>query len=67
MGPHILSTWLSDGDLVQLVRKSISTPNIRFGIYYGISNNSRGYWDLTNAAIELGYRPRDNAESFFQK
>ena len=67
MGPRILSTWLSDGDLVQLVSKSIATPNIRFGIYYGISNNSRGYWDLTNAAIDLGYRPLDNAEDYAEK
>ena len=64
MGPRILSTWLSDGDLVQLVSKSISTPEIRFGIYYGISNNSRAYWDLTNAKVELGYGPRDNAEDY---
>lgn len=64
MGPRILSTWLSDDDLVQLVRKSISAPGIGYGIYYGISNNSRGYWDLTNAAIDLDYRPRDNAEDY---
>ena len=63
-GIRILSTWLSDRDLVQLVRRSIDTPNIRFGIYYGISNNARGYWDLTNAQSELGYTPQDNAEEY---
>ena len=67
MGPRILSTWLCDSDLVQLVSKSISTPEIGFGIYYGISNNSRAYWDLTNAAIDLGYRPRDNAEDYAEE
>jgi uronate dehydrogenase len=67
MGPRILSTWLSDDDLVQLVQKAVTAPGVGYGIYYGISNNSRGYWDLTNAAIELGYQPRDNAEDYAEE
>lgn len=63
-GPRILSTWLSAKDLVQLVRRSIDAPGIRFGIYYGISNNARGYWDLSNAVTDLGYAPEDNAEEY---
>ncbi len=63
-GERILSTWLSDRDLVQLVRRSIEAPDISWGVYYGISNNSRAYWDLTNAAIDLGYAPLDNAEDY---
>ncbi|MBM4437105.1 MAG: NAD(P)-dependent oxidoreductase [Actinobacteria bacterium] len=64
MGARILSTWLSDRDLVQLVQRAIEAPGLRFGIYYGVSNNARRYWDLTNAATELGYYPRDNAEEY---
>ena len=64
MGARILSSWFSAGDLVQLVRRSIETPGIRHGIYYGVSNNARAHWDLTNAAIDLGYRPRDDAENY---
>jgi uronate dehydrogenase len=64
MGPRILSTWLSDRDLVDLVRRAIEAPDLRFGIYYGISANSRAYWDLTNAVSELGYRPHDDAEDY---
>ena len=64
MGPRVLSTWLSEGDLIRLIRRSVEAPDIRWGIYYGISNNARAYWDLTNAVTELGYRPRDNAEDF---
>ena len=63
-GIRILSTWLSDRDLVQLIRRSIDTPGIDFGIYYGISNNSRGYWDLTDAYTSLGYAPEDDAEDY---
>lgn len=64
MGPRILSTWLSDRDLIQLVRKALSAQGVKFGIYYGISNNSRSYWDITNASSELGYHPQDNAEDY---
>ena len=63
-GARILSTWLSDRDLVNLVRRSVEAPGIRWGIYYGISANARAYWDITNAVTELGYRPRDNAEEY---
>ena len=63
-GVRILSSWLSDRDLVQLVRRSIDVPGIGYGIYYGISNNARGYWDLTNAQTDLGYTPQDNAEDY---
>ncbi len=64
MGPRILSTWLSDRDLVGLVERAVAAPDIRFGIYYGISANARAYWDITNAVSELGYRPADNAEDY---
>lgn len=64
MGPRILSSWLSDRDLVHLVRRSIETRGIKWGIYYGISANARACWDITNAVTELGYRPKDNAEEY---
>ncbi len=64
IGARILSTWLSDRDLVHLVRRSIEAPNVTWGVYYGISANARAYWDITNAVTELGFRPQDNAEEF---
>ena len=64
MGPRILSTWLSDRDLVHLTERAILAPDINYGIYYGISANARAYWDITNAVSELGYRPVDNAETY---
>ena len=59
---RILSTWLSHRDCVQLVWRSIEADRIKFGIYYGISGNSRAYWDISNARKELGYEPEDDAE-----
>jgi uronate dehydrogenase len=61
---RILSTWLSHRDMVQLVRRSIEAEAIRFGIYYGISGNTRAYWDIENARKEIGYTPEDNAETY---
>ena len=59
-----LSTWLSYKDAVQLCWRGIEAENVKFGIYFGISGNTRAYWDLQNAKEELGYDPIDNAESF---
>ena len=58
--PRFESTWLSHRDLAQLVRKSLSTKT-RFGIYYGVSNNAKRFWDISNAEAELGYHPEDDA------
>lgn len=54
------STWLSHRDLVQLVKKSL-LADIKFGIYYGVSGNKKRFWDISNAKIELGYNPEDDA------
>jgi len=56
------STWLSHRDLAQLVRKSLEAE-VKFGIYYGVSNNKRRFWDISNAEAELGYHPEDDASS----
>ena len=60
--PRFKSTWLSHRDLVQLVRKSL-TADVKFGIYYGVSNNAKRFWDISNAEAELGYHPEDDASS----
>jgi uronate dehydrogenase len=60
-GDRILSTWLSHRDCVQLVWRSIEA-DVRYGIYYGISGNTRAYWDIQSARHELGYAPEDDAE-----
>ena len=54
------STWLSHRDLLQLVKCSL-TADVEFGIYYGVSDNRKRFWDISNAERELGYRPQDDA------
>ncbi len=58
--PRLRSTWLSHRDLVQLVQCSLQA-DVAFGIYYGVSNNHRRFWDISNAERELGYHPQDDA------
>ncbi|MEW6687976.1 MAG: NAD(P)-dependent oxidoreductase [Pseudomonadota bacterium] len=58
-----LSIWISPRDLAELVKIGIEHPAIRFEIVYGISGNTRAWYDNANA-VRLGYRPRDNAEDY---
>ncbi len=61
--PRQFATLLTHGDLVQLVRCCIEAPaDLKYGIYYGVSNNKRRFWDIGNARDEIGYIPVDNAE-----
>ncbi len=61
--PRAVGSWLSYGDLIQLVTRAIDTPITGFSIVYGVSNNDRAPVDNAKAAF-LGYRPKDNAERF---
>jgi uronate dehydrogenase len=56
-----LSTWLSVGDGVRLFDTCLRTPDLGFAVVYGISANTRAWWDLA-AGRALGYHPVDDAE-----
>jgi uronate dehydrogenase len=58
-----LSTWLSPGDAVRLAHACLSAADLDFAIVYGISANSRGWWDLAPGRA-LGYQPVDDAEEY---
>ena len=58
-----LSIWFSPRDLAQLVTIGIEHPEIRFEIVYGVSRNTRSWYDNSNA-YRLGYQPQDDAESY---
>ena len=58
-----LSTWLSHDDAVRMVDACLTTPAPGFAVLYGISANTRAWWDL-EAGRALGYDPQDDAESF---
>ena len=58
-----LSTWLSHDDGVRMVEAALTTPAPGFAVLYGISANTRGWWDL-EPGRRLGYDPLDDAEDF---
>jgi uronate dehydrogenase len=58
-----LSTWLSPGDTILLVDACLRSPDLGFAIVYGISANTRAWWDL-DPARSLGYQPCDDAEDW---
>jgi nucleoside-diphosphate-sugar epimerase len=60
-GVRQLSTWLSHRDMAQLTWRGIETE-VPFAVVYGISGNTRAYWDISSARKLLGYEPEDNAE-----
>lgn len=58
-----LATWLSPGDAVRLVQAGLTAPSPGFAVAYGVSENTRGWWDLSSARA-LGYAPQDDAENY---
>ena len=61
-----LSTWLSPADGVRLVHAALVAPDVRFAVAYGISANTRAWWDLAPARA-LGYLSVDDAEEYAEK
>ncbi|MGK4578968.1 NAD-dependent epimerase/dehydratase family protein [Kitasatospora sp. HPMI-4] len=60
---RMLSTWLSPDDCARLVHAALTAPVSGHQVVYGISANSRAWWDL-EPARRLGYRPQDDAEEY---
>src|SRR5262249_25943176 len=58
-----LSILFTPRDLAQLVTIGIEHPDVRFEIVYGISKNSRAWYDNANA-FRLGYKPQDDSEKW---
>lgn len=63
---RLKKTWLSEADTVQLYRKSILT-DVRFGTYYGVSDNPGKPWSTENAKEELGFVSIENTVDITQK
>lgn len=58
-----LATWLSHDDAVRMVEACLTAPDPGFVTLYGISANTRAWWDLQPGRA-LGYLPEDDAERF---
>jgi uronate dehydrogenase len=49
--------------MLQLARRCIEAPVLGFTIVYGVSNNSRRWWNNERAAW-LGFEPKDSADAY---
>ncbi|MEV4563618.1 NAD(P)-dependent oxidoreductase [Nonomuraea sp. NPDC049419] len=56
-----LATWLSPHDCAGFVWAALTCPEVSFRAAYAVSANTRRFWELDE---HLGYRPRDDAETY---
>jgi uronate dehydrogenase len=61
-----LATWLSHDDAVRMFDACLTTPDPGFAVLYGVSANTRGWWDL-GPGRALGYHPEDDAERYAEQ
>jgi uronate dehydrogenase len=60
---RMLDTWLSPADCARLMHACLSAPVSGHTVVYGISANTRAWWDL-EPARRLGYEPQDDSEAY---
>ncbi len=60
--PRAHGLWLSPRDLVELVRCSIEAPDIDCVTVFGISANTRRWWNIEPGHERIGFRPQDDSE-----
>ena len=66
--PESGAVWCSQRDVVQLVERSVNAPeDLKFDIFYGVSNNRYRWVDIDHAREVLGYIPEDSAEDVLAK
>jgi hypothetical protein len=59
----LIAMWISDYDVSQLIHESIES-HVKFGIFYGTSDNESRIFDVTPAKEKIGYEPQDRAENY---
>ncbi len=63
--PEYQDVWCSHRDIAQIVERCVLAPeDLRFGIFYGVSESPRRWVDIDSAAEKLGYMPQDDAGQF---
>lgn len=55
-----VNVFVSEEDLVQLLRRCIDDVRLQFAIFHGLSNNLFNRMDTTSSRQLVGYRPQDD-------
>lgn len=58
------ATLFMHADLIKLFEKCLENKTVKFGIFYGISNNTWKFWDTGYIKDCLGWEPEENAETY---
>ncbi len=58
------ATLFLHADLVKMVDRCLRNEELKFEIFYGVSNNTWRFWDISNIQRELNWEPEENAENF---
>lgn len=56
--------WQSRRDFAEMIKLCLQCESSDYDIFYGVSNNSRRWFDIQHAEKVLGYQPKDNSETF---
>ena len=59
-----LSTWLGHEDYFHLIDRCINAPPLGYVDIWGISRNTRRYWNFGEGERRLGYEPKQDAEVY---
>jgi len=58
------ATWQSRKDVAALVSCCLRDTSVTFDIFYGVSDNSTRWFDLSHAKNIIGYVPEDSADDW---
>lgn len=56
--------WQSRRDFAHLIECCLDDQQVKYDIFSGISDNDRRWFSLQNARERLGYKPKDNGETW---
>ncbi|MEZ4860577.1 MAG: NAD(P)-dependent oxidoreductase [Caldilineaceae bacterium] len=59
------SAWCSHRDIGQMIERCVNAPaDLKFDIFFALSNNKWGYRDLAHPRERVGFVPQDAAEAY---
>lgn len=61
---RLKATWQSRADFAREVDCCLRDDSVEYGIFSGVSDNRRRWFDLEHARARIGYRPQDDASDW---
>ena len=61
---RMLATWLSYGDLAEMMTRAVLAERVGCCVIWGASDNARMTWWKEDARTALGWAPKDSADAY---